>query len=357
MREFGPRARALRERLEARLAAHGPDRRGRDPRRAAGGGRRPRSRSPTRSRASACARARTGARYVERVSLVEQILQRDPAGVYGRMDFASRDRYRQARRGDRRAHAARRRSRWRSPPPSSARAAHEQRPEDPSAPRRLPPDRQGAACAGSARRLSRRGRLQRVRRAVFRHATLSLPGRAHARLRRRRRRRSAGRARAGRLADASRSLVGLLALLPASDLATGARAAAGRGAGAAAPPAAARPAGRGPGERRGDGGGPHACSTASRGCASSSSTSRCRRSATSTRASASRSSGTSATPPPRHARRTHAVLEAAVRQIEELDRRHGEAPASTCSTGCGASTRAKAAGWAGSASAARSRSS
>jgi cyclic beta-1,2-glucan synthetase len=31
---------------------------------------------------------------VERVSLVEQVLQRDPAGVYGRMDFASRDRYR-----------------------------------------------------------------------------------------------------------------------------------------------------------------------------------------------------------------------------------------------------------------------
>src|SRR5262245_7121007 len=31
---------------------------------------------------------------VERVSLVEQVLQRDPAGVYGRMDFPSRDRYR-----------------------------------------------------------------------------------------------------------------------------------------------------------------------------------------------------------------------------------------------------------------------
>ncbi len=35
-------------------------------------------------------------RYVERVSLVEQILQRDPAAVYPRMDFLSRDRYRQA---------------------------------------------------------------------------------------------------------------------------------------------------------------------------------------------------------------------------------------------------------------------
>ena len=34
--------------------------------------------------------------YVESVSLVERVLQRDPAGVHGRMDFLSRDRYRQA---------------------------------------------------------------------------------------------------------------------------------------------------------------------------------------------------------------------------------------------------------------------
>src|SRR6185312_2718928 len=34
--------------------------------------------------------------FFESVSLVEQVLQRDPAAVYGRMDFASRDRYRQA---------------------------------------------------------------------------------------------------------------------------------------------------------------------------------------------------------------------------------------------------------------------
>jgi cyclic beta-1,2-glucan synthetase len=33
---------------------------------------------------------------IEHVSLMEQVLRRDPAGVYGRMDFASRDRYRQA---------------------------------------------------------------------------------------------------------------------------------------------------------------------------------------------------------------------------------------------------------------------
>ncbi|HEV8587136.1 MAG TPA: carbohydrate-binding protein, partial [Methylomirabilota bacterium] len=34
--------------------------------------------------------------YFERVSLVEQVLQRDPARVYAQMDFASRDRYRHA---------------------------------------------------------------------------------------------------------------------------------------------------------------------------------------------------------------------------------------------------------------------
>jgi cyclic beta-1,2-glucan synthetase len=35
-------------------------------------------------------------RYVEQVSLIEQVLQRDPPGVYVRMDFQSRDRYRHA---------------------------------------------------------------------------------------------------------------------------------------------------------------------------------------------------------------------------------------------------------------------
>jgi len=34
--------------------------------------------------------------FFERVSIVEQVLQRDPVAVYGRMDFASRDRYRHA---------------------------------------------------------------------------------------------------------------------------------------------------------------------------------------------------------------------------------------------------------------------
>jgi cyclic beta-1,2-glucan synthetase len=35
-------------------------------------------------------------RAIERVSLMEQVLQRDPAGAYAQMDFRSRDRYRQA---------------------------------------------------------------------------------------------------------------------------------------------------------------------------------------------------------------------------------------------------------------------
>ena len=34
--------------------------------------------------------------FFESVSLVEQVLQRDPAGIYGQMDFLSRDRYRHA---------------------------------------------------------------------------------------------------------------------------------------------------------------------------------------------------------------------------------------------------------------------
>ena len=37
--------------------------------------------------------------YVESVSLVEQVLRRDPADAYGRMDFLSRDRQRQAVEG------------------------------------------------------------------------------------------------------------------------------------------------------------------------------------------------------------------------------------------------------------------
>jgi cyclic beta-1,2-glucan synthetase len=82
--------------------------------------------------------------FFETVSLVEQVLQRDPAGVYARMDFGTRDRYRHAveelaepsgeaqaaRRADeRRARAAGRRTnarrarRARGPSPDWRRAA------------------------------------------------------------------------------------------------------------------------------------------------------------------------------------------------------------------------------------------
>ena len=73
--------------------------------------------------------------YVEAVSLVEQVLQRDPAGAYGRMDFLSRDQQRQAveelapaerrRPGARRAEGDRKRARRRRPAARPAdRAAH-----------------------------------------------------------------------------------------------------------------------------------------------------------------------------------------------------------------------------------------
>ena len=58
--------------------------------------RRPRSRSRTRSRASGSAAALDWSRFFERVSVVEEILRSDPAAVYARMDFKSRDRYRHA---------------------------------------------------------------------------------------------------------------------------------------------------------------------------------------------------------------------------------------------------------------------
>ena len=51
--------------------------------------------------------------FVESVSLVEHALRRDPAGVYGRMDFLSRDEQRHAVEADRRAEAAKRRCSWR----------------------------------------------------------------------------------------------------------------------------------------------------------------------------------------------------------------------------------------------------
>jgi cyclic beta-1,2-glucan synthetase len=216
MREFGPKARALREQLEARLALHEQTAEHV-------------IRAEQQAEASAqvsfantitslhlCA-SQDWTRNVERVSLVEQILQRDPAGVYGRMDFASRDRYRQALEeiaetsGEAQVAAA-------LAATEAARAAHEQRPEDPAA--HVGFHLIGKGRPALARVGFRAARLARVRRAVFRHATLSYLGAltlvcggavAAAVL----------AARAQGAPPTLQVLVGLLALLPASDLATG----------------------------------------------------------------------------------------------------------------------------------------
>ena len=117
--------------------------------------------------------------YFEAVSLIERVLQRDPAGAYGSMDFLSRDRYRQAveelseptgeaqlRVALRAVESARqaaesglggRPRRPRRPPP------HRQGPPRPRDRRRLPPPPRPT---GAALRLRPRdGRLSRIDRA------------------------------------------------------------------------------------------------------------------------------------------------------------------------------------------------
>jgi len=216
MREFGPRAKELRERLESHLLAQG---------RTAEDAIRSEQQTEAATQVSIantvtslrlCA-THDWSRYVERVSLVEQVLQRDPAGVYGRMDFASRDRYRQAveelaePNGEAQVAAA-------LAATEQARAAHEQRPEDASG-------HVGFHLIGKGRRdlearVGYRPRpLQRVRRLVFRHATaayltaLLLVSLA-----------VVGAALAGARAQGAsawlQTAIALLALLPASDLAT-----------------------------------------------------------------------------------------------------------------------------------------
>ncbi|MEO5760925.1 MAG: carbohydrate-binding protein, partial [Vicinamibacteria bacterium] len=95
MREHGPRVSGLRARLEERLAAEA---------RSTDDSLRAEQQGEARAQVSAgntisslrfCG-SNDWSKFVERVSLVEQVLQRDPSGAYGRMDFASRDRYRQA---------------------------------------------------------------------------------------------------------------------------------------------------------------------------------------------------------------------------------------------------------------------
>ena len=177
-------------------------------------------------------------RSVERVSLVEQILQRDPAGVYGRMDFASRDRYRQAIEelaepsGEAQVEAA-------LAATEQARAAHEQGADNRVGARRLSPDRRRPARARAARGVPpRRAPAPAARGLPPRHGRL--PRRSRARDRGRGRRGRVGRPRARRLAAGpgrARPARALARERPRHER----RAAAGGGAREAAPAAAARP--------------------------------------------------------------------------------------------------------------------
>ncbi|HET7826081.1 MAG TPA: glucoamylase family protein, partial [Anaeromyxobacter sp.] len=95
VREYGPRLSAVRNELEAHLAVD------RQTAEEAIRGEHQREAAAQVSVANVVGSLRLCStldwtRYVEAVSLVERVLQRDPAGVYGRMEFLSRDRYRQA---------------------------------------------------------------------------------------------------------------------------------------------------------------------------------------------------------------------------------------------------------------------
>lgn len=95
LREYGPQAAAAREYLDGWLSFNGltPE----DAIRVEG----QHEAADTASMANSITSLRfcttlDWSRFFESVSQVEQVLQRDPAGVYARMDFASRDLYRQA---------------------------------------------------------------------------------------------------------------------------------------------------------------------------------------------------------------------------------------------------------------------
>ena len=154
--------------------------------------------------------------FFESVSLVEQVLQRDPAGVYSRMDFRSRDRYRHAveelARADRRSAAAARAEERRAR--AAGARAHAGRPRGA---RRLPPDWRRPPAVRAQRRLAARRQAARAA-AVLRlgHARST-----SARSPRARRcsspRRSATPARHG-WRGAALAFVALLTVVPASEL-------------------------------------------------------------------------------------------------------------------------------------------
>ncbi len=95
MREYGPLVSPVRAAVEERLAAHGMTAEDsiRMEHQSQAAGQVSVSNAITSLRLCS---SLDWTKYFESVSLIEQVLQRDPAGVYGRMDFQSRDRYRQA---------------------------------------------------------------------------------------------------------------------------------------------------------------------------------------------------------------------------------------------------------------------
>ncbi len=149
IREYGPRLAAVREAVERHLAARGMT-----------------SEDAIRAEHQEQAAAQVSvanvigslrlcgtldwSEYIETVSLVERVLQQDPAGVYGAMDFLSRDRYRQAveeladESGDSQIRVALARGRKRSPGRGEwlDRGSHRAR--------RPSPDRQGPSATSRA---------------------------------------------------------------------------------------------------------------------------------------------------------------------------------------------------------------
>ena len=240
--------------------------------------------------------------FVESVSLVERVLQRDPAGVHGRMDFLSRDRYRQAVEelaepsGEAQVRVALRAV-------ESGREAAEA-------------EGQGARAAHVGHHLIGKGRRgleadvawrpglwKGLRRLAFAHAaslylaaiSLATAGLVAA---------GVAYARAGGGSPRVLVVAALLLLLPASEFAI---ALVQRLAAHFAPPAAPSPArlrGRHPRGRADPGGHPDAARRACEGWRTSSRTWRCSRSGTSTPASTSPSWATSPTPRRGSCRRT-----------------------------------------------------
>ena len=155
--------------------------------------------------------------FFESVSLVEQVLQRDPAGVYGRMDFRSRDRYRHAVEemaeptGEAQVRVALKSV-------ERARQVAERTPDARERARRLLPDRRRPPAVRAGHRLGSRAlrRASAARSSVTRRPATS----ARSRSAPRRSSRAAvvyARAHGWRGADAG-LVVALLTLVPASEL-------------------------------------------------------------------------------------------------------------------------------------------